>query len=150
MALTRATVEAILLRRCGTALQQAGLDYTTANGENDDLNDPIGSAVRWLGGTVASAAAVSDSDLGGVDVLDHDALFDLAELRVLETCLNHVLDQVDTTLGPQSRSLAQFAAALERKIERLQERAKTFYGIGVAALLAGVADLDFMEKSNNA
>jgi len=150
MALTRANVESILLRRCGTTLQQAGLDYQTQNGQNEDLNDPIGMALRMLAYTTDDATSVSDDDLSGVDALDHDALLDVAEWRVLETVYNTVLDQVDTTVGPQRRNLAQWSAALSHKIERVEKRIKDLYGIGAAVLEAGVVDLDFMEKSNDA
>ena len=59
MALTRAAVEAVLLRRVGSLLEEVGLDGSTVN--NSDLNDPIGYAVRQVGGTVADASAAAGS-----------------------------------------------------------------------------------------
>lgn len=45
MALTRANVEAILIRRLGGIFEAVGLDGATADGSNEDLNDPIGWAL---------------------------------------------------------------------------------------------------------
>lgn len=150
MSLTRAQVEKVLLRRCSTALEKAGLDYLTDNGLNPDLNDPIGYGVRMLGGTVADVTAVVDSDVSGVATDDYDALFDLAEYRLTETLYNTVLDLVDTQVGPQRQSLSQWAEALAAKTERLQMRIQQTHGIGGGTLSAGVLDLDFMEKSGDA
>ena len=56
MAHTRASIEAILIRRCGRMLAATELDGSTIDGSNADLNDPIGWAIRQLGGAVASIA----------------------------------------------------------------------------------------------
>jgi hypothetical protein len=150
MALTRANVERILIRRCGTALEKAGLDYLTDNGKNPDLNDPVGYGVRMLGGTVADVTEVADSDVSGVATDDYDALFDLAECRLTETLYNTVLDLVDTQVGPQRQSLSQWAEALGRKAARMTARIVQVHGVGGGTLSAGVIDMDFMEKSGDA
>jgi hypothetical protein len=147
MTMTRANVEALLIRRCGTALTQAGLDGTTQDGSNGELNDPIGRALRILEYTTATPADITDSDLAALEDDDIDALLDLAELRTLETVYNVVVDKVDTTVGPQRQNLAQWANALDAKIQRLQEQARALYGLGAPKLEGGVLDLDFMEKT---
>src|SRR5512139_1577622 len=148
MALTRANVESILLRRCGTTLEKAGLNYQTEAGDNEDLNDPIGYAVRLCGGTVSSAAEVTDTDVATVATEDTDAFLDVAEYRLLETVYNTVLDLVDTTSGPQRQNLSQWAAAIAAKVQRLEAKIADRYDIdfGGTVITSGVVDLDFMEK----
>src|SRR5512139_2454820 len=137
MTLTRANVESILLRRCGTTLEKAGLDHQTENGSNLDLNDPLGYAVRLCGGPVSSAALVADADVATVATEDTDALLDVAEYRLVET-----------TSGPQRQNLSQWAAAIAAKVERLEKKIGDRYDIdfGGTVLAGGVVDLDFMEK----
>lgn len=150
MAVTRAQVETILLRRCSTALEKAGLDHLTDNGTNVDLNDPIGYAVRTLGGSVVTITAVDDADLGTVGAATDDALLDLAEYRALETIQNTVADLVSTSVGPQRQELQQWGAALDARLQRLDRKLERIHAIGRATLSAGVIDLDFMEKSGDA
>lgn len=148
MALTRANVEAILIRRVGKLLTAADLNGTTMDGMNADLNDPIGYAVRRLGGTVASVVQVVDADLAGIASDDYDQLFDLAELRTLETIAGN-LDDVDITLGPRSESLSQLASQVDKRIEKLAEKVQRTYGVDVGTLSAGVIGLDFAEHEEN-
>ena len=65
MALTRANTEAILIRRLGGIFEAVGLDGATADGSNEDLNDPIGWALRQLG-KPPDPTAVSDADVAAV------------------------------------------------------------------------------------
>lgn len=148
MALTRANVEAILIRRVGKLLTAADLNGTTMDGMNADLNDPIGYAVRRLGGTVASVVQVVDADLAGIASDDYDQLFDLAELRTLETIAGN-LDDVDITLGPRSESLSQLASQVDKRIEKLAEKVQRIYGVDVGTLSAGVIGLDFAQHEES-
>ena len=150
MAVTRAQLEAVLLRRCSTALEKAGLDYLTDNGKNPDLNDPIGYAVRTLGGTVADITEVVDADVSGIEAADYDALLDLAEYRALETIQNTVADLVSTSVGPQRQEFQQWGQALDSRLARLDGKIERIHAIGRATITAGVIDLDFMEKSGDA
>lgn len=149
MSLTRATVETILIRRCGQLLEQCGLDGVTSNGQNADLNDPIGKAVRTLGYAVAYAAFVDDGDLSAVADDETDALLDVAELRVLESCAGN-LTTVDITIGPRSESLGQLGARLEQRIAAVRARVLADHGIGLGTLNADVITLDFMQKFGGA
>ena len=145
MALTRANAEVILIRRVGALLTAADLDGTTVDGTNVDLNDPIASALRQLGYTVASAVLVADTDLDDLAAADYNAFFDLAELRAKKNILGN-LTLVDITAGPRSECLSQLAEQLRKDIDALQEDIKTDYNIGVGTLEAGIVTLDFMEK----
>jgi hypothetical protein len=146
MALTRANVETILVKRCGALMTAAGL-ATTYAGANADLNDPIGYAIRKCGGAVASVAAVADSDLAGISADKYDQLLDLAELRTLESIVGN-LDDVNITVGPHSEQLADLSARVQKRIETKRAEIQKEYGIGAGALEAGVIGLDFMQKDD--
>lgn len=111
MALTRVQVEGVLIDRVGKVLTAAGLDGTTESGNNPDLNDPIGWAIRTLGHTVGNITAVNDSDLANVSRVD--ALLDLAELRALENVLNNYT-LVDSEVGPRSEDYSDLADRLAK------------------------------------
>ncbi len=133
MTITRTQVERVLIRRCGKLLTAAGLDGATSNGTNDDLDDPIGSALRALGLSVADLSAVADTDLAAVTDAQIDQLLDVAELRTLETIEGN-LDQVDITIGPRSESLNQLAKQVRTKIDAKRAALAAEYGTGVAGL----------------
>jgi hypothetical protein len=147
MTITRAEVETILIRRCGSLLTAADLDGTTINGTNVDLNDPIGAALRRMEYTVASLTAVTDLDLAPVSADDVDQLLDLAELRTLENIEGN-LDDVDITVGPRSESLNQLSVRVRMKIDTKRREIEKAYGLGLGTLSAGVVTLDFMEKGD--
>lgn len=146
MSVTRTDAEGVLVRRCGRLLTAAGLDGSTATGANADLNDPIGWAVRQLGGAVASVASVTDADLAGVATDDLDALLDLAELRALESALGN-LDVVDVAVGPERESLGQLGGRLEKAIERKRAQVQREHGIGASTLTAGTIRLGFQQRT---
>lgn len=118
MALTRANVEFLLVARVGPLLTAAGLAVTVA-GANADLNGPIGSALRALDYTVASAVLVADADVAAVTDAETNEFLDLATLFTLEAILEN-LDDVDLTVGPRSEKFSQLAEQIERRIERLR------------------------------
>jgi hypothetical protein len=144
VSLTRANVEAILIRRCGRLLTAASLDGTTVNGSNADLSDPIASAVTALGGTVASRVAVADADVA--TVADVEALLDVAELRTLETALGN-FDATNIQVGERREDLDQIRKGLEKAIERKQAQVERKYGIGLGTISAGVITLQIAEQN---
>ena len=149
MALTREDVEAILIRRVGRWLIASGLDGTTNDGTNPDLNDPIGRAARGLGVAVASIAEVDDDDLLGIADVDADKLLDLAELRTLQTCLTNY-DKVNVTLGPRSESFDQLRNGMLKAIQLKREQIAADYPAEPEdrSLTGGVLVLDFQEHGD--
>jgi len=130
---TRAQYETILLKRLGALLTAAGLDGTNHSGANADLNDPLGYAVRKLGGTVVNLVSVDDTDLATVAASKLDALLDVAQLRTMENVSgNYVL--VDNKTGPYSQNLSQVKTALQADIDKLRTKIETEYGIGLASM----------------
>ena len=107
MAVTRDSVDVILIRRLGSLLAEAGLDGETTDG-NQSLSDPIGWALRMLGFSPASLTTVDDSDLVAISGVYVDALLDLAELRTLESISGH-LTSVGITVGPVSQQSGELA-----------------------------------------
>jgi hypothetical protein len=144
MAITRANVEAILVRRVGKKLTAAGLDGTTVTGANADLNDPIGWALRQAGYAVASIVAVADADLANVAIDDTDKILDLAELRTLES-VHENLNLVDFRLGPRAESLSQLAEQVEKEIARKRSCVQREYGMGLGSISGGAISLEFQE-----
>jgi hypothetical protein len=144
MTLTRAAVEAILIRRCGRLLTAAGLDGSTIDGTNADLNDPIGWAARQCGLSLTSITTVTDDELAALADDDTDKLLDLAELRTLET----IAENPDVTTRQADGAqvdLSDVDTKLHRLIERKQARIERLYGIGYTTFSAGVNRLAFLE-----
>lgn len=145
MAITRAQVEQILIRRCGKKLALVGLDGVTQDGSNTDLSDPIASTLAILGLAVANVALVADADLVAVQACQAGALVDIAELRVLESVLGN-WDQADQMADTDnSQSLGKLYDSLEKTVARKRLQLQRQYGFGVGELTAGVYDLGFAE-----
>ena len=141
MTATRATIETLIVRRCRNLMDAVGFALTYA-GANDDLNDPIGWAIRQKGGTVLNAVSVSDADVANIADADFDALIDLAEYRTLVNIKgNYAL--VDVKAGPYSESLSQNASNLEQLIARKWAYIQSAYGIGAPTMEAGVISETF-------
>jgi len=136
MGYTRAQIEKVLLRRAGRYLKEAQMDWTTQTGANDDLNDPIGTALRKSGYSVANMSNVADSDVGSVSVDDVDLVLDLAELRTLENIEGN-LTLVNLTTASTSESLSDLARALAVKINRLRAKIGEEYGVLGATIEGG-------------
>lgn len=147
MSLHRANVEVILIKRIGKWLTAAGLDGTTNNGTNADLSDPIGRAVRALGFTVADVTNVASSDLTSIGADDYDELFDVAELRALETCLTNY-DKVNLSLGPRSELFDQLRNGMIQAIKFKREQIANDYDDS-QSLTGGVLSLDFEEHTED-
>lgn len=143
MSITRANVEAILVRRLGNWLIFAGLDGTTINGTNADLNDPIGYAVRQCEGTVATVTSVTDADVATADD-DPDKLFDVAEYRTLESLASNI-DTVTISVGPRSEAFSDIAKAVADRLEKKLKALQTKYGIFNGSLSVGVIAIETAE-----
>lgn len=122
------------------------LDGTTVSGSNADLNDPVGWAIRQLSGTVTTVTSVADADVATVASADTDALFDLTELRALESALEN-LDVVDIQLGPEKESLDQLGKRLETIITRKRKLIERNYGIGLSSIETGTILLGFQQRT---
>lgn len=146
MALTRAQVETILVKRCGAMMSVAAMSVLTT-GSNADLNDPIGYALRKSGFSVADPTSVSTADLAAVSNDDLDQVLDIAEYRTLESILSAVNQFVDTSTGPYRQSLSQYADTLEKRITRLKTQIDNEYGT-LGEVEIGSIQLDFADHND--
>lgn len=128
MTLTRANVETELVRRAGAFLTAAGLATTTA-GANADLASPIAFALRQAGITPADPVDPANADFA--DISDVDALFDLAELRLLENIYQNYT-KVDVAAGAVSAKNDQLRQAIKERIDVLRARVGGSYGGGLS------------------
>ena len=149
MALTRATLEANLIRRIGHLLTVAGLDGTTVSGSNADLADPIAFALRELGVTVATLNNPTDAEVATVAADDHNQLLDVAEIRAMQTALNCVLDLVNTEAGNRVDEYSQLANGLQLRLDRAELRARRLYGWNAGTLEAGYAYHDLAQHADD-
>ena len=143
MATTRADAEAILIDRIGILFVEVGLDGVSVDGDNNDLNDPIGYALRQLGHSVAVITLVADADMASLDDADIDHFLDVAEYRALLNAWT-AHKAVDLKVDVYSESFSQLANRLLDMIKT--KRAWIEAEHGLSQLTAGVLTLDFMEK----
>ena len=143
MSLTRANIEAVLIKRAGHLMTVAGMDGTTVAGTNADLGDPIAFALRQIGCSVATPASPTDAEVAALSTDDTDQLLDLAEIRTLDTILQHLLDLVDTQAGARADRYSQLAAGIQARLDRAIDNARRLYGFTAGTLEAGYACLDF-------
>lgn len=148
MALTRANVETILVKRLGPLMTAAGM-ATTVAGSNADLNDPIGYAIRQAGQTVDDLTAVDDTDVARIGSDDYDKLLDVAELRTLESIQTN-LDDVDIETGPVSEKRDQLGLRVEKALTRKRAQVARDYGLGLGTLETGVIALGFQQRDSSA
>lgn len=148
MALTRANVETILIRRSGALMTAAGLDGTTVAGTNVDLNDPIGVAIVAVGGSVTSRVLVADADVATVATASYDQFLDIAEYRLLQNISGNLSD-VDITVGPRSEKLSQLATHLNKMLDRKKDALENQYGYNAGTLEAGVLTLSFADHDED-
>ena len=145
MTITLAAIEKTLIRRCGSKMAIVEMDGTTVDGTNQDIVDPVITAMIDMGYTLSDLSEVSDDDLSSV-VPDskYNELVDRAELRLLQNIAGNQVG-VDITVGPRKESLSQLSQYLEKQIDRVSERNKKLYGDGLMPLTAGKISLGYQE-----
>jgi len=147
MAITRVQAETILVARRSATMVAAGLAVTYV-GTNASLVDPLGFAIRKVGGSTAIIGTVDDADLATIPTDMEDAFLDVAELRLLRNILGN-LALVDIKAGPLSESLSQLAKQIGADIDRLQAFIAAEYGLGGITMEADVIRLDFVEHDED-
>jgi len=125
MTITRASLETILVQRCGSLMSLVGMPVTYT-GSNASLNDPIGYALRYAEYTVADITSVSNADIAELEDGDLDQILDVSELRLLENIQGN-FSLVDITNGPESEKFSQSAAVIEKRINKLQAKIDSMY-----------------------
>lgn len=149
MALTVVQFETILIRRVGGLMTAVGLDGTTNDGDNPDLVDPMGYAIRQGGGSVATITDIEDVDLSGFAESEYDQLFDIGELRTLQNCYSIAVTQIDTKIGPRDEKLSSLANSLAKLVEAKEKAVDDKYAIGLSTLTTGAIDLNFQQHGDD-
>ena len=146
MALTRAQVELLLLKRAAKRMAFVEMDAVTCDGSNEDLAEPISTALQRMGIAPADITDPQDSDLTAVeDVLQ---LLDLAEVRLLENIVGN-FDMVDLSVGPRRESLGQMVKDMEATISRLNNKIRRDYGLGVGTAELGKVVMNFQQEADD-
>ena len=144
MTLTRANTEFLTIAKVAPLMAAAGMDSTTVDGTNVNLNGPIGKAVRLLGHTVTSAILVADADVAQVTDAETDEFLDTTELFTLEGILGN-FSKTEIRVDSMTTKFQQLVEQVERKIKRLSAQLERDYGYGLPTLEAGYIQLDFAE-----
>jgi len=144
MTITRSNLEILLLNRVKAMFVASALDFTTNTGDNPDLNDPIGFAIRWCNGTTVDVAEVSDVDVATVGNSRLDELLDVAELRALQNAFGNY-SAVGLKIGPRSEYQDQLAVRLRARIKDMEKDLGNRYGYGIVEAEVGTISLDFAQ-----
>lgn len=105
MTITRAYIEAETIRRAGGYMDSAGMDITTVDGSNVDVNSSIASALSLLQISITDYTDVDDSDLEDVAGIYVEAVLDLTEFFVMQRAFGN-LNRVDVRVGSRSQSFS--------------------------------------------
>ena len=143
MALTVVQFETILIKRVGKLLTALGMDGTTIDGDNADLLDPMGTAIRQMGASVATITDVIDADLTDFAETQYDELFDRAELRTLESAYTTATIKIDTKIGPRDEKLSKLADSLAKRLAAKQKQVDSFYLSSDFTITTAIVDFDF-------
>jgi hypothetical protein len=136
--MTRLEVQEILFRRCGKYMNVVKMSLDLS-GDNPDMADPILWALRMLGYSPASVVRVSDAEIGAVESDRVDALFDLAELRLLTTIQGN-LTKVSSSVSSQqnlSESWGQLLTAIDGIVRAKRDAVDAMHGRFLVVPLTG-------------
>jgi hypothetical protein len=120
----------------------------TFEGENADLSDPIGYALRRLGYD-AALSGPTDEDLAYVGPTDVNALLDVSELRVLDSWLSRY-SRVDFQIGDRAEKLSQVAEQVRKRAERLRRAIEESYNLEDSSVDEGTVVLNFAQHLEDA
>lgn len=160
MSLTRAQLERELLigRRLGLLLFRVGLDGTTMNGTNPDLNGPLRESLRRAGFAVIDPLVVAEADVAGLGGVQMEQVLEVAHLRVLWLVRDHwgrardrAIDEAknDTIMPNMNLPLRVVAlnadySALVGDIDRMTRRINSLYGDDLGTISGGSVSLGFV------
>lgn len=146
MPITRATIEASIIKEYGKVMLDVGLDGTTDDGTNADLNDPISMGLDSLGLSLADLSIVADVDFAPISTLAAtNQLKAIAKLETLEMILSSWNQPNQSSDTDNSQNLGDLMSIYEERAVGLRAKYQLLYGYGLGSLSAGVIDLGFVE-----
>lgn len=146
MSITRANAEKILIARAGTRMAFVEMDNATVDGTNENLADPIASALLDMDIEPADVTDPADGDISQIGSIPE--FLDRAELRLMENILGNC-DAVDISEGPRSESFGQFVSSLQDAIQRKKDAIDSAYGGSLGELTGGRVTLNFATKGDD-
>ena len=138
----RSSVESAMVHRRGKVMIRVGFDGTTYDGTNADLTDSLTSAIRLLGGSIATRGFVTDADIATIPSEYADAINDATELYLIASVRGQMLD-VDIVTGPFAAKLSQLAVRLFEDWKALKKKLEEDFGIGGIQAEVGVIEQNF-------
>lgn len=127
MPLTRAHVERVVIDQYREWLLRVGMDATTANGTNADLNGPLEAALDGREIAIADRSNIQDADLAGITTgRETQRTYADVKLATLDAILGHWA-KVDYTSG-HSQSLDQFGKRVMETRKMLAAEIAIQYG----------------------
>lgn len=139
--LTRYYVEKVTVGRCKGLLTQAKLSTALdPDTPNEDLSDPLATALEELGVLPADRSNVTDTDLLAISPSLQARFLDLVELRALETALQQIVAAAQSVQWEDYRkssgmSPAAAQALLAMKWQRYQDRWSQSGVLAVGAMM---------------
>lgn len=143
MALTVVQFETILIERVGKLLTALSMDGTTIDGNNPDLFDPMGYAIRQMGESVTTITDIVDADLTPFEESQYDELFDRAELRTLESAYTTAVTKIDTKIGPRDEKWSKLADSLAKRVTSKRKQVEAFYLSSDFTITTAIIEFDF-------
>ena len=155
MPITRATAEKVLV---GPDLLSGRLGRRAVMAKLYDLDAGVLGAIPAVGAMLADGLASLgihpddptdpiDDDFALVADADRAQLFDMAELRGLDSILGN-LDELDEQVGEDRQDWTKFAEHVRQRAKDLRAWCEGRYGVGTASPSLGVIDLGFAESGD--
>lgn len=134
----RSDIETVIIARIGKILTFVGLDGTTKDGTNVDLNDPIADALETQSLTPISRIAIADADTQRVATGNSQWFLRDVELRALYTVLNQFIYYSETFVDNTER-IIEVRQGVEKRVDCLEKEIKHRWGDKAAGFYVGQA-----------
>ncbi len=137
--LTVASIEAAMVGQYGrmkVVFQKVGMDYTTVNGANADLQEPIALAVLRSGFSVTNYPYALDIDVIQITGSSIVRFMDIVELQCWSKAMGRWA-QVEEQVGVERQAWQQFRDQLHSQIECMEERIRKPFAVGIGAPQVG-------------
>lgn len=124
----------------GRVLAKAGLDGTTADGENLALRGALRLAMAEIGYPAANPPALEDADLAAIPSASAERLILLAKIRLIDDILLN-WDRVEESFNQDPAAAKRMEDRLRTILKDLRERLTTMpVSSGVASVEVGVIE----------
>lgn len=144
MAVTRAQVEFLMIRRLGRLMHYWNLDGTTVDGTNPDIGAALARGLMGVGITPDDPTSPTDLEVAQCATARYPELFDLTHLHLLEACLDNT-DEVRQREGVNEQEWNGRISELRRRYEQKRQDVAERYGEGLALGTSGTVTVQWLE-----